>query len=129
MPDQILNSDIIFNVKKFLSDFVSYKGEPVIYPLNSDGSQRRFKRFGGDEGGPSFILVENPPTSEIMRKENISYLKIGMHLFRKELPVPEIYRADLDLGFFILEDFGDRLVQDDALEGNCLLYTSDAADE
>lgn len=117
MADQPLKPNIALFIKTFLSDFIAYKGEPVFIPLYSDGSQRQFHRFGDNKGLNTFILVENPPRTKILSKENISYLKIGKHLFHKGLPVPEIYRVDLDPGLFILEDFGDHLVQDEVLEG------------
>ena len=117
MADQPLTPNIVLFMKTFLSDFIAYKSEPVFITLYSDGSQRQFHRFGDNKGLHTFILVENPPRSKILLKENIAYLKIGRHLLHQGLPVPEIYRVDLDLGLFILEDFGDRLVQDEVIEG------------
>ena len=117
MTDHPLTSDTTLFIKTFLSDFMAYKDEPVYLPLYSDGSQRLFHRFGDEKGLHTFILVENPPKTKIIEKENISYLKIGRHLFHQGLPVPEIYRVDLDLGLFILEDFGDHLVQAEVQAG------------
>jgi aminoglycoside/choline kinase family phosphotransferase len=37
---------------------------------------------------------------------------IGRHLFAKGLPIPEIHRYDLEKGWFILRDCGDRNLQD-----------------
>jgi aminoglycoside/choline kinase family phosphotransferase len=117
MAYQSQKPNISLFIKTFLSDVIGYKGEPVFIPLYSDGSQRQFHRFGDSKGLHTFILVENPPRTKVLSKENISYLKIGKHLFQKGLPVPEIYRFDLDQGLFILEDFGDHLIQDEILEG------------
>lgn len=115
MTDHLQNKDITLFAERFLADFIGYKGRPVFYPISSDGSQRRFLRFTDDGGFHTFILVENPPVDEILLRENVSYLKIGRHLFQQGLPLPQIYGVDLDLGLFILEDFGDRLFQDDVL--------------
>ena len=74
--------------------------------MAGDGSIREFFRFH-DNDNRSLILMYNPPKTEIERKENLAYLKIGKHLFSKNLPLPEIIGADLDHGIFILEDLGD----------------------
>jgi len=117
MTEHPLTSVTTLFIKTFLSDFIAYKGEPVCIPLHSDGSQRLFHRFGDNRWLHTFILVDNPPRTKNIVKENISYLKIGRHLFRKGLPIPEIYRVDLDLGLFIIEDFGDHLVQAEVQAG------------
>jgi hypothetical protein len=49
-----------------------------------------------------------------LRWENYAYLKIGEHLHQKALPVPRLYRHNLRLGFFILEDMGATNLQDAA---------------
>ena len=55
--------------------------------------------------------MENIPRNVSLEKENLSYLKIGNHLYKKGLPVPEIYDFDLKKGLFILEDLGDTNLQ------------------
>ncbi len=54
----------------------------------------------------------NPPDNEYGRKENLAYLMIGNHLFKKGFPVPRISRSDLANGWFIIEDMGDKSLQD-----------------
>ena len=116
MFNQTLNTKRIVFIKSFLSDFMGYRGETDLFSLHSDGSQKRFWRIRLQKGWPSFILVANPPRSRTISDENLAYLNIGRHLHQKGLPVPEIYHFDHELGLFILEDFGDRLLQDEVQE-------------
>ena len=74
--------------------------------MAGDGSVREFYRFKDSEGH-SWILMYNPPKTEVERKENFAYLSIGKHLFSKNLPLPAIIEFDLEHGLFILEDLGD----------------------
>ena len=84
--------------------------------LPSDGSKRAFYRLSSKKG--SFILMANPPTQRNAEKENIAYLRIGEHLYSKGVPVACIYRYDLDYGWFIMEDLGQRNLQEIAISSN-----------
>jgi len=84
--------------------------------LPGDGSKRIFYRLSNNQD--SFIVMANPPIERNAEKENISYLKIGEHLFRKGIPVACIYRHDLDHGWFIMEDLGNTSLQEIALTSN-----------
>ncbi len=81
--------------------------------LPSDGSKRLFWRLS-PQSDASFIAMENAPTDDFSKRENVAYLMIGRHLFQKDLPVPEIHRFDLTNGWFILDDFGDASLQESA---------------
>jgi aminoglycoside/choline kinase family phosphotransferase len=48
-------------------------------------------------------------------KENLSYLRIGKHLLGKGISVARIFRYDLEHGWFIMEDLGQRNLQEIAL--------------
>ena len=82
------------------------------HSLPSDGSKRLFWRVCPSQPDTNFIAMENAPTDAFSRRENLAYLMIGRHLFQKGIPVPEIYRADLENGWFILEDSGETSLQD-----------------
>lgn len=84
--------------------------------LAGDGSRRTFYRLSNSKG--SFVIMVNPPTGGDAEKENISYLKIGRHLFSKGVPVACIYRYDLDHGWFIMEDLGQKYLQEIALRSD-----------
>ena len=81
--------------------------------LAGDGSNRIFYRLSNNQR--SFIIMDHPPAEENAAKENISYLKIGEHLLNKGIPVPFIYKYDLESGRFIMEDLGDNSLQQAAL--------------
>ena len=98
-------------IKIFLQDLALSKEEPELQSLAGDGSKRRFWRIIPAKTDTTFVAVENLPTNDISRRENLAYLQIGKHLFKKGLPVPEIYRVDLEKGWFILEDMGDKHLQ------------------
>jgi len=84
--------------------------------LPADGSKRVFYRVGNEEG--SCIVMANPPAEPHTTKENRSYIKIGKHLLSKGIPVPRMYRYDLDHGWFIMEDLGRHNLQDIAIDSD-----------
>jgi aminoglycoside/choline kinase family phosphotransferase len=93
----------------FVREFLGGPGEWS--PVAGDGSKRIFWRAGTRGSGVSYIAMENAPTDDLSRRENAAYLHIGRHLRSKGLPLPQIHRFDLDRGWFIMEDFGDRSLQ------------------
>ncbi|NLD38290.1 MAG: phosphotransferase [Desulfatiglans sp.] len=106
----------------FIKSFLKESGLPVenyiISPIAGDGSKRLFHRLKPAEAKQTFILMQNTPNDEFLKKENYAYLKIGNHIRSKGLPLPQIIRHDLDKGFFILEDMGDITLQEEALKGS-----------
>jgi len=98
-------------------------------PLAGDGSRRSFWRILPGGGNRTYVAVENVPTDAFSERENRAYLMIGRHLFEKGLPLPEIYRADIEKGWFVLEDMGDRCLQDSPASGGArgALYEEVAA--
>ncbi len=103
-------------MRRFVEDFFEARGLPTVNlrfeHLAGDGSQRRFWRLAATEEGNSFIVMENRPADEGARRENLAYLMIGRHLFEKGLPIPQIHGHDLENGWFIMQDCGDRNLQD-----------------
>lgn len=101
---------------KFVVGFLKEKGLPTenlrFHSLPSDGSNRLFWRVCPSQPDTYLIAMENAPTNAFSKRENLAYLMIGRHLFKKGIPVPEIYGADLENGLFILEDFGNSSLQD-----------------
>jgi N-acetylmuramate 1-kinase len=77
--------------------------------LPADGSRKIFYRLRSDR--ESYIIMINPPVTENAEKENLSFLKIGNHLFEKKIPVACIYKYDLANGWFIIEDLGTKDLQ------------------
>jgi N-acetylmuramate 1-kinase len=104
-------------IHEFVRGFLAGRGisfnNAELKPISGDGSKRLFSRISNPETCESFVVVENNPITEFLKKENYAYLMIGMHLFKKGLPLPEIYKTDLENGWFILEDLGDIKLQDE----------------
>jgi aminoglycoside/choline kinase family phosphotransferase len=84
--------------------------------IPGDGSPRRFYRLTGAKGKSWVVMVhERPPTDQRGVTENDSFLYITRHLRTKGVPVPEIYHHDMTRGWFIMEDLGDRHLQDEVI--------------
>ncbi|MGD8984124.1 MAG: phosphotransferase [Desulfobacteraceae bacterium] len=102
---------------EFIATFLKDVGLPAedlqFHSLPSDGSKRLFWRLS-PQSHTSFIAMENAPTDDFAKRENVAYLMIGRHLLQKDLPVPEIHRFDLTNGWFIMDDFGNASLQESA---------------
>lgn len=83
-----------------------------IQEIGGDGSARLFFRASKEGHGKSVIIMHNPPINETARRENLAYLKIGIHLISKAIPVPKIHLWNLDEGWFLMEDLGPVSLQD-----------------
>jgi aminoglycoside/choline kinase family phosphotransferase len=78
-----------------------------IEPLASDGSTRKFFRVR--LGKDTFVVMENPGQP----MENDSYWNIGRHLRASGVRVPELYHYDRVEGRILLQDLGERRLQDE----------------
>ncbi len=79
--------------------------------IDSDGSTRRFWRLTRDDG--PFCLIAAPAgTSPVELAESRSAWFIGRHLFKKGVPVPELYGWDQSSGVLLFEDLGDTRLHD-----------------
>jgi len=72
---------------------------PPLIPLVGDSGGRRYWRL---PGCGLLVLYGSDPV------ENLAWLRIGRHLWFKGLPLPRLYDYDLQSGFFLLSDLGDR---------------------
>lgn len=77
---------------------------PVATPVAGDASSRRY--FRAEVAGRSYILVEAPPQTE----KNAAFLALREVLAVAGVRVPEVFAADLQQGYLLLEDLGDRLL-------------------
>ena len=73
-------------------------------PVSGDASFRRYFRFS--TGNRSVILMDAPPDKET----SAPFVDIDRRLREAGLNAPEIFHFDLELGFGLLEDFGDTLL-------------------
>lgn len=76
-----------------------WKGGPID-TLAADASFRSYYRV---EGSPSAVLMDAPPPHEDVRP----FMALTGYLRGLGLSAPEIYAADIDGGFLLLEDMGD----------------------
>jgi N-acetylmuramate 1-kinase len=114
--------DLKHFVKSYIDETYPTNWEFVWHRLPGDGSKRAFYRLSAEQG--SFIVMEYTPSDMAAEKENLSYLKIGEHLLGKGIPVACIFRYDLKHGWFIMEDLGERNLQEIAIstEGRSDVY-------
>ena len=103
-------------MKTFICAFLEEHGVPTKdfrwQAIPADGSTRSFWRISVPTSGIRYIAMENTPNTPFQNRENIACLEIGKHLFKKGLPIPQIYRADLTTGRFIMEDMGEMNLQE-----------------
>jgi aminoglycoside/choline kinase family phosphotransferase len=82
----------------------------VIQPLAADGSDRQFYRL--KRSGDSLICLYHPHPPGDPVTENDSYDAIGRHLRERGAPVPDIFTYCREEGWFLVQDLGDRLLQE-----------------
>jgi aminoglycoside/choline kinase family phosphotransferase len=78
--------------------------EPELRPVSGDASFRRYFRAVGPDG--SWIAVDAPPEQEDCEP----FLLIARAWHAQGIAVPRVIASDLEAGFMLLEDFGDRLL-------------------
>ena len=77
-----------------------------LQPVCGDASFRRYFRF--EAGDRSVILMDAPR----YRESSERFLDAGERLRNAGLNTPDIYHFDLDLGFGLMQDFGDVLFRE-----------------
>ena len=104
------------DLKRFVLEFLKQRDQTAedlsFERLPGDGSRRIFWRIKSQEPSISFIAMLNSPSDDAAKRENYAYLRIGRHLRSRGTPLPEIYRHDLEKGWFIMEDMGYMNLQD-----------------
>ncbi len=73
--------------------------------VSGDASFRQYFRTRFE--GASYILMDAPPEQE----DSASFIDVAKRLQRANIRSPRIYASDLELGFLLLEDFGDEMLQ------------------
>lgn len=74
----------------------------VLEPVSVDASFRRYFRIR--DGDRSLIAMDAPP----QREDSRPFVRVASLMREAGLHVPEIHACDLDRGFLLLEDLGDR---------------------
>ena len=91
-------------IATFLPDSQQIERPIELQPLAGDAGFRRYFRVVGQ---PSLIAVDSPPTKE----KNQAYIAVSVAFQRYGIVTPKIFAVDFANGFFLLEDFGTRLLQ------------------
>lgn len=73
---------------------------------SSDASFRRYFRWEGD--GRSFVVMDAPPPQENCKP----FVDIAFLLAKSGINVPKIYAQDLERGFLLLNDLGNKTYLD-----------------
>lgn len=75
--------------------------------VSGDASFRQYFRLSNNRH--SVIAVNAPPEKE----DSSSFIKVQALLARNDVPVPQLLAQDLERGFMLQGDFGDRLLLDE----------------
>lgn len=94
----------------------------VLEPASSDASFRSYWRARHED--TSWIVMDSPPAQEDPRP----WLAIGERLAAAGLHVPAVRAKDLDQGFLLIEDLGNRLYLSELNESNADALYGDAMD-
>lgn len=83
------------------------RGEPKkLSPLKGDASFRKYYRVQSAHG--NLIAMVSPSLSEPI----LEFVSVANSWYKQGIPVPKILHYNLKLGFVLLSDFGDVLLQD-----------------
>lgn len=92
----------------WVRQFPGFADSPV-EPVSGDASFRRYFRVWQqqpDGGDRPHIVMDAPPEHE----DCVPFVAIARHWQQHGVAVPRIEQSDLNQGFLLLEDFGDRLM-------------------
>lgn len=81
--------------------------------VSGDASFRRYFRF--EDKGQTIIAVDAPPEYEDASR----FIAVASSYANAGVSVPKIYAYDLELGFYLQQDFGDTLLSDALNDNNC----------
>ncbi|CAI8777645.1 MULTISPECIES: aminoglycoside phosphotransferase family protein [Pseudomonas] len=112
MPDQDVRlQHLKVWLDEQLATLFAEQGWGVVPPAtltaaSSDASFRRYFRWQGD--GKSFIVMDAPPPQENCKP----FVDIAFLLAKSGINVPKIYAEDLERGFLLLNDLGNKTYLD-----------------
>lgn len=92
-------------IESSLPSHIKLSGVLQLQALAGDAGFRRYYRLNTS---PSLIAVDSPPSKE----KNAAYINISLFLQSRGVRTPKIYAVNFEQGFMLLEDFGERLFQD-----------------
>lgn len=94
-------------MQELISLFKQHTGktEPLIEPLASSGSNRRYYRLTSED----FTLIGVYGQS---KEENNAFIKLAKHFHNQKLNVPKVFKVSKDMHYYIQEDLGDIVLFD-----------------
>jgi len=101
---------------------VTHDAAMTLEPASADASFRSYWR--GHNQGRSVIVMDSPPAQENPKP----WLDIGLRLAAAGLHVPEVFAADTDAGFLLIEDLGNRTYLPELNEASVDALYADALD-
>lgn len=91
-------------------------------PASSDASFRRYFRVVHRLG--THVVMDAPPEKE----NTAAFIRVNQLFGEADLPVPQIYRKNIEQGFLLLEDFGSDSLLDKLNSGNADRFYGTAMD-
>ncbi len=82
---------------------------PIMSRLKGDGSDRSWFRL--KSGGKSLILADHGIHTGTETGEADAFVRIGIHLHSRGVPVPRIFHEDTFSGMVFMQDLGDMNLQ------------------
>jgi len=112
------NLDIRPQLADWLQQQLQLEEKPELMPLGGDAGFRCYFRLAGQPkmDGRNLIAVYAPPEVE----KNHEFVAVAEKLKEISVNTPTIYAKNLDLGFFLLEDFGNEHLFDILAKDNVL---------
>ena len=98
------SGELIAWVREYLPKIYQRHGDLKLFPMRGDAGFRQYFRVNSE---PSVIAVESPPSLE----NNLALVRVSSHFAEHNIRVPKIHAVDFNRGFFLLQDFGDGVVQ------------------
>ncbi|APG63712.1 hypothetical protein LPB140_08165 [Sphingorhabdus lutea] len=82
-------------------------GNAKISPLAGDASFRRYMRVSHDQNGGAMLMFAPPPEEDVG-----PFLNMTDYLIENGFRAPKIFARDTEIGFILLEDFGDIRIKE-----------------
>lgn len=82
-----------------------------IKALFGDGSDRFFYRLTNNNGQSLMVVFPSKSLAKAMEEAKSCHL-IGRHLLSRQVPIPNIYHFEEELGVIVYEDLGNTLLYD-----------------
>jgi N-acetylmuramate 1-kinase len=92
-----------------IAQFLNQAGwsDASVNPLDGDASFRRYFRVNAPDGRNAMLMHAPPP-----HEDPKPFLHVTRYLLQNAFRAPNIYAEDVEQGFLLIEDFGDRRMRE-----------------